>query len=273
MIGFGTFTVIEQLSVCLWFGTLCVNAKINHLTIAVGIDVPEKDFKRAPPLFSIHCVFLLIASLMYAFLRHRKQKLKRKIVPTSIETPNVNITNRSTQLSQKSPSIFTDFASSMTISASLPMATQKLYLVQEATFSYNKHRDPETDIHFDESIIINPNNLRLDENSENLHHLMQFSAEMNIFKDNYSDKVKSEVDNVKISFSICACIIIATLCIFFATSKLSFVANLLHILIALAIHLSSISFALLSDEILDYMIRKFSNLIKCPEFLMDLLPH
>jgi hypothetical protein len=244
MIGFGTFTVIEQLSVCLWFGTLCVNAKINHLTIAVGIDIPEKDFKRAPPLFSIHCVFLMIAGLMYAFLRHIKQKTKRKIVPTSIEAPNVNITNRSTLPSQNNTSIFSDLTASMTKSASVPLLKvtkpppHKLYLVQEAnkdaintTKNSNQFVEPiiinpnnlrldaindtETNNQFEEPIIINPNNLGLDENPKDPDHLGKEFVEINILvENNPPERMKAETDKVKTGFSICASVLLATLCIF-----------------------------------------------------------
>jgi hypothetical protein len=264
IIGFVTFTAMEQLSVYLWFGTLCVNSKINHLTISVGIDVPGKEFKRAPPLFSIHCVFLLIAGLMYACLRQRKQKTKRKIVPTKIETPNINIMKRLTPPSQDNTSIFTNLSCPKTTSASIPLAvvtnpsTHKLYLVQEASTSGNN--GTETGNQFEGSIIIKPQHLTLNENSEDPHCQIKNTVETNTLRENHSDTMTSEADTVTIGFSICACIIIATLCIFFATSKLSFVANLLHIFIALAIHLSAISLVLLSDEILDYMIRKFSNL-------------
>ena len=293
MIGFGTFTIIEQLSVCLLFGTLCVTAKINHLTIAVGIDIPEKNFKRAPPLFSIHCVFLMIAGLIYAFLRHKKQKSKRKIVPTSIESPNVNITNRLTPTSHNNSSIFKDLTSSMPKSASVPYPkvtrplSHKLYLVQEAkkhaingiktcnlfeesiiinpnNLRLDAINDTETGNLFEESIIINPNNLRLDENPKDDVHLGKGSVEINtLVENNPPEKMKAEADRVKSGFSICASVLFATLCIFFATSKLSFVANLLHMSAALAIHLSAISLVLLSDEILEYMIRKFSNLAQC----------
>ena len=418
MIGFGTFTIIEQLSVCLLFGTLCVTAKINHLTIAVGIDIPEKNFKRAPPLFSIHCVFLMIAGLIYAFLRHRKQKSKRKIVPTSIESPNVNITNRLTPTSHNNSSIFKDLTSSMNKSASVPypkvtrLPSHKLYLVQEAnkqaingietcnlfeesiiinpnnsrldaindtvagnlfeesiiinpnnlrldaindtatgnlfkesiiinpnnlrldaindtatgnlfkesiiinpnnlrldaindteTCNLSKEsiiinpnnlrldaindtvtgnlfeesiiinpnnlrldaiNDTVTGNPFEESIIINPNNLRLDANPKDADLLGKGPVEINtLVENNPSEKMKAEADRMKTGFSICASVLFATLCIFFATSKLSFVANLLHMSAALAIHLSAISLVLLSDEILEYMIRKFSNLAQC----------
>ena len=264
MIGFGIFTIIEQVSVCLWFGTLCVIAKINHLTKTIGINVPVKNFKRAPPLFSIHCVFLLIAGLMYAYLQHRKQKSRLKIVPTSVEAPNVNITNRLTP-SHNNTSIFTDLTSSMPRSALVPLpkvtktSTHKIYLVQESSISYNKDaiNDTEIDYQFEGSIIVKSKSVRLDENP---HQLRKSSVEINRMVENHSEKVIAETDKVKTGFCICACVLLATVTIFFATSKLSFVTSLLHMIIAIAIHLSAISLVLLSDEILDYMIRKFSFL-------------
>jgi hypothetical protein len=102
---------------------------------------------------------------------------------------------------------------------------------------------------FEESIIINPNNLRLDENPKDADPLGKGSVEIKTFVENTpSEKMKAEADRMKTGFSICASVLFATLCIFFATSKLSFVANLLHMSAALAIHLSAISLVLLSDE-------------------------